>query len=176
MLKQTFQGYRRRENGKVGVRNHIAIVPVDGLSNTAVMHVAQIIHGVEAVTHPFGEGQFGKELELFFRTMIGIGSNPNVAAAVIIGVEPDWTDKITTAIGETGKPVASFTIERFGDLATIEKAARKAKEFTHYASELKKHEVDLAEIIISIKSSAASPYHQRSGRQSNHRQGGRAYT
>ncbi len=150
MAKHTFEGYRR-ENGAVGVRNHIAIIPVDGLSNTAAMHVAQIIHGVEAVTHPFGEGHFGKDLELFFRTMIGVGSNPNVTAAVVIGVEPDWTDKISTAIAATGKPIASFTIERFGDLAVIERAARKAKEFAHYASELTKQKIDFSEITLSIK-------------------------
>lgn len=152
MVKQTFQGYLR-ENGKVGVRNHVTVIPGDGLSNNAAMHVAQIIHGAEAITHPFGHGQFGKDLELFFRTMIGIGSNPNVAAAVIIGLEPNWTDKITAGIAATGKPVASFTIERSGDLNTIERAARKAKEFIHYASELKKQEIDFSEIIIGAKCS-----------------------
>ena len=31
----TFQGYRR-ENGRVGVRNHVIVLPVDDLSNAAV--------------------------------------------------------------------------------------------------------------------------------------------
>ncbi|MBE0467378.1 MAG: UxaA family hydrolase, partial [Candidatus Desulforudis sp.] len=146
----TFMGYRR-ENGGVGVRNHVAVIPMDGLSNTAAMNVAKITHGVEALTHPFGEGQFGKDLELFFQTVIGVGSNPNVASAIVIGIEPNWTDKVNTGISATGKPVASFSIEGYGDFVTIERAARKAREFIQYASELQPQKIDLSEIVMSIK-------------------------
>lgn len=152
MTNQTFRGYRR-ENGKVGIRNHVAIIPVDGLSNTCALNVAKIIHGVEAITHPFGELQFGKDLDLFFRTIIGVGSNPNVAAAVVIGVEPDWTDKIASGIASTGKPVASFYIERYGDFAIVERASRAAKKFVHYVSELKPQDINLSEITIGMKCS-----------------------
>lgn len=156
MTTQTFQVYRR-ENGKLGIRNHVAIIPADGLANTAAMNVSKIIHGAEPLTHPFGELQFGKDLELFFRIMIGVGSNPNVAAAVVIGIEPDWTDKIAAGIASTGKPVASFYIERAGDFTTIERASRKAKEFIHYVSELQRQEADLSEIVMSIKCSESDP-------------------
>lgn len=148
----TFPGYRR-ENGKVAIRNHVTIIPVDGISNAAAKNVSKIIHGAEALLHPFGELQFGRDLELFFQTMIGVGSNPNVAAAVVIGVEPDWTDKIATGIAGTGKPVAAFYIERSGDFATIEQAARKTKEFIHYASEIKSRDVELSEMVLGIKCS-----------------------
>ncbi|OAT85834.1 UxaA family hydrolase [Desulfotomaculum copahuensis] len=152
MAGLTFQGYRR-ENGKAAIRNHVTIIPVDGVSNAAAKNVSKIIHGAEALVHPFGELQFGRDLELFFQTMTGVGSNPNVAAAVVIGMEPDWTDKIAAGIAGTGKPVASFYIERAGDLAVIERAARKTKEFIHYASEIKPREINLAEIILGIKCS-----------------------
>lgn len=150
MDRLTFMGYRR-ENGGVGVRNHVAVIPMDGLSNTAAINVAKITHGVEALTHPFGEGQFGKDLELFFQTVIGVGSNPNVASAIVIGIEPNWTDKVNTGISATGKPVASFSIEGYGDFVTIERAARKAREFVQYASELQPQKIDLSEIVMSIK-------------------------
>ena len=35
----TFQGFRR-DNGRVGVRNHVVILPVDDISNAAVEAVA----------------------------------------------------------------------------------------------------------------------------------------
>ena len=75
---------------------------------------------------------------LFFRTMIGTGSNPNVAAAIIIGIEPGWTQRIVDGIAKTGKPVAGFSIERHGDMQTIADASRKAKEFVQWASELQR--------------------------------------
>jgi (2R)-sulfolactate sulfo-lyase subunit beta len=38
--------------------------------------------------------QFGEDLELFFRTIIGTGANPNVAACVVIGIEEGWTKRV----------------------------------------------------------------------------------
>ena len=48
--------------------------------------------------------------------MIGTGSNPNVAAVIVIGIEPKWTKKIVDGIAKTGKPVEGFHIERTGDI------------------------------------------------------------
>jgi len=149
-MRQTFWGYRRPD-GRVGTRNYVAIIPLDDLSNAAAEAVSKVIQGTIALPHPYGRLQFGADLELFFRTMINTGRNPNVAAAVVIGIEPNWTRRLADGIAETGKPVAWFAIERNGDLSTIEKASRKAKEFVHYASELRREEVDLSEIVVSIK-------------------------
>ena len=79
----TFWGYRR-ENGRVGVRNHVIILPVDDISNAACEAVANNIKGTMALPHPYGRLQFGADLELHFRTLIGTGANPNVAAVVVI--------------------------------------------------------------------------------------------
>ena len=43
--------------------------------------------------------------------MIGTGCNPNVAAVIVIGIEPKWTKKIVDGIAKTGKPVEGFHIE-----------------------------------------------------------------
>src|ERR1700728_3363942 len=88
-----FTGWRR-ENGRVGVRNHVAILPLDDLSNAACEAVANNIKGTLALPHAYGRLQFGEDLELFFRTLIGNGSNPNVAAVVVIGIEPHWTRRV----------------------------------------------------------------------------------
>jgi (2R)-sulfolactate sulfo-lyase subunit beta len=79
-------GYRR-ENGAVGVRNHVVVLPVDDISNAAAEAVAAHIQGTLALPHAYGRLQYGPDLDLHFRTMIGTGANPNVAAAVVIGIE-----------------------------------------------------------------------------------------
>ncbi|MDE3058231.1 MAG: UxaA family hydrolase [Bacteroidota bacterium] len=150
MKKHSFLGYRR-PNGTVGARNHVAIIPVDDLSNAACEGVAGLVGGTLPLPHPYGRLQFGADLELFFRTMIGTGSNPNIAAAVVIGIEPNWTEKIASGIAKTGKPVESFSIERSGDLKTIERAARAAKSLVHKASEMQREPVELSDAIISMK-------------------------
>ena len=106
----TFLGYRR-ENGRVGVRNHVIILPLDDLSNAAAEAVAHNIKGTMAIPHPYGRLQFGADLELHFRTLIGAGCNPNVAAVVVIGIEEGWTQKVVDGIKATGKPVCGFGIE-----------------------------------------------------------------
>lgn len=141
----------RRENGRVGIRNHVIILPLDDLSNAACEKVAFNVKGCKAIPHAYGRLQFGKDLELFFRTIIGTGSNPNVAAVVVIGIEPEWTQRIVDGIAKTGKPVAGFSIERHGEFKTVEMASWKAKEYVHWASELRREPVDLKEIWVSVK-------------------------
>src|SRR5215510_12118720 len=128
LSKATFSGYVR-ENGRVGVRNHVIILPVDDLSNAAAQAVENNIKGTMALPHPYGRLQFGADLDLHFRTLIGAGSNPNVAAVVVIGIEEGWTKRVVDGIAKTGKPVEGFAIEHNGDNATIMNASKKAKEF-----------------------------------------------
>jgi (2R)-sulfolactate sulfo-lyase subunit beta len=149
-MRKTFLGYRR-ENGRVGVRNHVIILPLDDLSNSACEAVANNIKGTMALPHPYGRLQFGADLELHFATLIGTGCNPNVAAAVVIGIEPVWTNRIVEGIANSGKPVAGFAIEQCGDLNTICAASRKAMEFVQWATELQREECPIADLWVSCK-------------------------
>jgi (2R)-sulfolactate sulfo-lyase subunit beta len=146
----TFNGWRR-ENKRVGVRNHVVILPLDDLSNAACEAVANNIKGTLALPHAYGRLQFGADLELHFRTLIGTGSNPNVAAVVVIGIEPNWTGRIVDGIAKTGKPVTGFSIEQNGDINTIAAASRKAKEYVQWASELKREECSVSDLWVSTK-------------------------
>ena len=113
--------------------------------------MARAIPGTLAIPHPYGRLQFGADLDLFFQTMIGTGANPNVAAAVVIGIEPAWTERIADGIAATGKPVAQFSIERHGDLRILELAARQAARLLQDASELPRVPVERGELVMSIK-------------------------
>ena len=149
-MQTTFQGYRR-DNGRIGVRNHVIVLPVDDLSNAAAEAVANNIKGALAIPHPYGRLQFGADLELHFRTLIGAGRNPNVAAVVVIGIEEQWTKRVVEGIASTGKPVAGFGIELHGDHDTIMRASKAAREFVQYASEFKRVDCPLSELWVSCK-------------------------
>jgi len=150
LSKASFWGYRR-ENGRVGVRNHVVILPVDDLSNAAAQAVENSIKGTLALPHPYGRLQFGADLELHFRTLIGAGSNPNVAAVVVIGIEEGWTERVVEGIRQTGKPVFGFGIEGHGDHETIRRASQKAKELLQWASELRREQRPLKDLWVSTK-------------------------
>ncbi|MBM3569008.1 MAG: D-galactarate dehydratase [Alphaproteobacteria bacterium] len=150
LSRLTFEGYRRK-NKRVGIRNHVIVLPLDDLSNAAAEGVANNIKGVLALPHAYGRLQFGEDLELHFRTLIGTGANPNVAACVVIGIEPGWTKRVVDGIAKTGKPVAGFAIEGKGDIQTIADASRAAKQFLHDASELRRETCALSELWVSTK-------------------------
>ncbi|TMG84361.1 MAG: D-galactarate dehydratase [Betaproteobacteria bacterium] len=149
-MQSTFQGYHR-DNGRVGVRNHVIILPVDDLSNAAAEAVANNVKGVLAIPHPYGRLQFGPDLDLHFRTLIGAGCNPNVAAVVVIGIEEQWTKRIVDGIAPTGKPVTGFGIELHGDHDTIMRASKAAREYLQYASEQQRVECALKDLWVSCK-------------------------
>src|SRR2546425_307227 len=150
LSKASFWGYRR-ENGRVGVRNHVVVLPVDDLSNAAAQAVENSIKGTLAIPHPYGRLQFGADLDLHFRTLIGAGSNPNVAAALVIGIEEGWTRRVVDGIATTGKPVSGFGIELHGDHDTIMRASKIAKEYLQYASEQQRIECALKDLWVSCK-------------------------
>ena len=141
----------RRENGSVGVRNHVIVLPVDDISNAACVGVGSLVPATLPLPHAYGRLQYGEDLDLHFRTMIGTGANPNVAAVIVIGIEPNWTAKIAEGIAAAGKPVEAFSIERSGDLETIRQASHAAQKLVQHASELRRETVELGELTVSIK-------------------------
>jgi (2R)-sulfolactate sulfo-lyase subunit beta len=141
----------RRENGRVGVRNYVLLITVDDISNAVVEAVEKAVAGTLAIPHPYGRLQFGKDLELLFKTLIGTGSNPNVAAAIVVGVEPKWTTIVAEGIAKTKKPVEAFWVEGNGQIRTIEKVMRTAVKMVEDATNLRREPVDISELMISLK-------------------------
>ena len=141
----------RRENGRVGVRNHVVILPVDDISNAACEAVANNIKGTLAIPHAYGRLQFGEDLDLHFRTMIGTGANPNVAACVVIGIEPEWTKVIADGIRADRQAGGRILDRAEGRPRDDPPASWKAKEFVHWASELQKDPCPLTELWVSTK-------------------------
>ncbi|MTI82269.1 MAG: D-galactarate dehydratase [Firmicutes bacterium] len=150
MTAPKFMGYRR-ENGRVGIRNNVLILPLDDLSNSASEKVSNNVKGTMVIPHAYGRLQFGEDLDLFFRTLIGTGANPNVAAVIVIGIEPEWTNTVVEGIAKTGKPVTGFAIERHGEHETVRAASWKGMEYVQWATELQREECSMDELVISVK-------------------------
>ncbi len=150
----TFLGYRR-ENGRVGIRNHVLVLPVDAAASVAAQAVARTVHGVVALAHQAGGSLYGTDLDLFLRTLVGLGSNANVAAAVVVGSDAGQTKWLVDRIAASGKPVVGFALQTFGDRSTVLRASRAAVEFVQWASEQPREAVPLSELWVSA--SAGDP-------------------
>ncbi len=150
-LAKHFMGYRR-ENGRVGIRNHVVVMPLDDISNAAAEAVAAHVQGTTVIPHAYGRLQFGEDLELFFRTIIGTCANPNVAACVVIGIEDEWTDRVVRGVQALGRTkAAGFSIELKGQFECVRQASWKAWEYKLWASELNREKCPLRDLWVSTK-------------------------
>lgn len=147
-----FLGYRR-ENGAVGVRNLIAIIPSVFCSAKVAQRIAQNVPGAVHFSHPVGCSQVGDDLDVTARTLIGIGRNPNYAGVVVVGLgcERFTPSELAQGIAPTGKMLETVVIQDVGDSITaIDIGTRYARKMQQTVSEEKREEVDVSELMIGL--------------------------
>lgn len=147
------QGYVRPD-GKVGIRNHIAVIPCSVCASEVAMRIAASVEGAVALPNQHGCCQIGADLELTARTLIGLGKNPNVAAALVVGLgcEGVPAEKVAKEIAATGKKVEYIIIQDCGGtLKAEEKGTRIVRQFAQEVAELKREEVDISNLILAVE-------------------------
>jgi altronate dehydratase large subunit len=147
-----FLGYRR-ENGTVGVRNLIAIIPSVFCSAKVAQRISEGIPGSVHFSHPVGCSQVGDDLDITAKTLIGIGRNPNFAGVVVVGLgcERFSPHELAEGIASTGKMLETVIIQDEGDsLKTIELGMRHARKMQQAASQQQREEADVSELMIGL--------------------------
>lgn len=153
MEKLIFKGYRR-ENGTVGTRNYVAIIPSVFCANSTAEAIARQVTGTIALRHPVGCTQIGYDFELTARTLIAMGNHPNIAAVVVIGLgcERFKSEELYEGIKKSGKPVVCYVIqEEGGTTNTIAKGIKAAKIFVCKASQMQRVDCNLSELMLATK-------------------------
>lgn len=109
-----FKGYERSD-GSVGVRNYVAVIPSVSCANGVVGQIAKGAPGVVPLFHGHGCGR-AIEAPLHKKALVNLAKNPNVAAALIVGLgcETLKADGLAAAVAESGKPVESICIQTDG--------------------------------------------------------------
>ncbi len=150
-MKDTFLGFRRSD-GRVGIRNHVAILSVMDNCNGIVRHLAQLVRGTLPLPVWYGRGQFGPDDELFRRTQVGIASNPNVAAVLVVSLEAVSAQRMAEAVAASGKPVASISVQdEGGTVASIARGMRLLAPMVEEASGQRPLEVSLSELVLGVE-------------------------
>ena len=148
-----FMGFQR-ENGEIGVRNYVAVIPTVGCANEVAEAIADKVPGSKPLLHHQGCCMIQSDIEVMERTLIGLGSNPNVAAVVLVGLgcESVSIDKVGDGIAETGKPVESVVIQDIGGFSkAVEKGVEAAKKGVEHAKRFKRQSFDLSNLTVGIK-------------------------
>ncbi len=148
-----FLGYRRPD-GKVGVRNHVLILPTITCATQTAQRITEIVQGTVTFIHQHGCAQVGNDYEQTFRTYAGLGKNPNVYGVIVLGLgcETHQARSIADAIKVSGKPVVTVSIqEEGGTLSAIAQGAAVATQLVQEASTQMREWCDFSELIIGTE-------------------------
>ncbi|MBZ4655984.1 MAG: D-galactarate dehydratase/Altronate hydrolase domain protein [Thermoanaerobacter sp.] len=146
-------GYWRQDN-QVGIRNHLLIISSVVCANRVTELIAEAIPGAIPVTHQHGCAQIGADMEMVFRTLEGIGKNPNVGAVLVVGLGCESIDAadLASRIAESGKPVDFVSIQKDGGTAqTVEKGIKKAKKMAEYLGMMKREPFGWEKLILGTE-------------------------
>lgn len=148
----SFRGYRRPD-GSFGIRNHIAVISTVACANHLAESISRDYPNAVPITHQHGCDQLGKDLDLFFRTLLGIACNGNVAAVLTVGLgcEEISAFELAKAIEKTGKPVASLIMQEVGGTSDSILEGRKKLDFLSSSLNLKEEEIDFSKLIIGLE-------------------------
>lgn len=149
-----FLGYRRPD-GRVGIRNLVALIPAGRCANEMACRIAD---DAGAGVHPLLHNQpcvhVGPDNEAARKVLTGLGQNPNVAAAIVLGIGCDSISAVDLAadIATSGKPVEVLTIEREGDYDTvIAKGTRFARQMKADAAPQQREPFGLGALKLAVK-------------------------
>jgi altronate dehydratase large subunit len=148
-----FLGYIR-EDGSIGVRNYVAVMPTVNCVNSIAVSIANKVQGAIPLPHIGRCAYLGKDQERLLSTLIGLGKNPNIGGVLIVGLgcEASTADQIAEKIITTGKRTEVLTVDKMGSVdAVIDRGIELVKEMTKYVSKIKRAKVKLGNLTLAIK-------------------------
>ncbi len=148
-----FWGYIR-ENGKVGARNYVAVIPTVVCAAEAAQTICNSVSGCISFLHHQGCCQLPPDLERVTDTLIALGCSPNVGAVLFVslGCEGTDVDRLMKTVAATGKPIDMVRIQEDGGISSaIALGISKAKALAAKISTQRREKVDISNLVMSIK-------------------------
>ena len=146
-----FAGYRRA-NGRVGVRNIVAVLSAMDNTNPSAGRIASMVTGTVVLSTPFGRTQIGTDFEITRRTLAGIAGHPNVAAVLVLSLSLSSGRELANRIRETGKPVEVLGLQECGSaMAMTMEGVRIAARFVIETSEMVRQTCPMDELTVAVE-------------------------
>lgn len=149
-----FRGFRR-EDGRVGVRNHLAVLPTSVAASAVASAAAREIGPPAVATpHQMGADQIGAARAQTERTLVGVGNNPNVGAAIVLelGTESIDADAIADRIAGDGTPVETCSIrDEGGTRGAIERVTALARPLRDALTAEEREPADASELVVGVE-------------------------
>lgn len=156
MILLEFKGYER-EDGSVGVRNHVIILPTVVCSNQVAINIEKQVKGVVALPHQFGCGHVENDYKHFLRSISGLGKNPNVFSVLIIGLGCESISAEILAKEIKNKKVEYLNIQDYGTIKTTELGIKIVKDMVKESMKLKRKSFNLSNLVLGLKCGGSDP-------------------
>ena len=142
----------RRPDGRRALRNYIAVIGATDAANPVVRRIVAAVPGCVAITPLYGRGQLGEDLLQSVRTMIGLGSHPNVFATLVVSLERVAGSRVAEGIRAAGTRCELMGIqEEGGTPALFAKAVPLLTQWSSEAMALRREPAALSEFVIGLE-------------------------
>ena len=155
--ERVFLGYVR-ENGDVGIRNEIWIIPTVGCVNKIAEELARRT-GAFAFTHPFGCSQLGDDQKTTQLILRGLVNHPNAGGVLVLGLgcENNNIDVFKSVLGEYNENRVKFLNCQDSE-NELENSAKIIDELKKYASKFEKKPVPVSKLRVGLKCGGSDGY------------------
>ena len=150
----SFLGYRRPD-GRVGIRNHVLVVPTVICSAVVAERIAASIAPVgTALPHLAGCGQLGPDLTITHETLAAYCRHPNVGAVIVValGCEQVVAERLADEARRAGKEAHIVAIQSAGGtLRATAKGIDIARELAASMSRIDRCWCPASSLVVSVK-------------------------
>ncbi|OLC40308.1 MAG: hypothetical protein AUH43_26670 [Acidobacteria bacterium 13_1_40CM_65_14] len=149
-----FLGYPRPD-GRIGVRNHVLVVPTVICSAVVADRIAASIAPVGAsLPHLAGCGQLGPDLNVTHETLAAYCQHPNVGAVIVValGCEQVVAQQLSDTARRAGKPAAIVAIQsEGGTLRATARGIEVARQMAETLARVDRVWCRASSLILSVK-------------------------
>lgn len=156
---KTFEGYVR-EDGRVGVRNEIWIIPTVGCVNSIAKLIEKgaqklvdgTVEGIHAFAHPYGCSQLSDDHHNTQKALAGLVHHPNAGGVLVLGLgcENNNIGEFKKVLGETNPDRVKFLNCQDSE-DEVEDGIRLIEELAHYAGSFRRQTCSARELVVGLK-------------------------
>jgi altronate dehydratase large subunit len=119
--------------------------------NPVTRSIARAVDGTIPVTTLFVRGQYGRDLEIAFDSLAGMGRNPNIAAVLLVGLEEQTTEEVARRIRPSGKPVEAINLQPDGTINAVAEGTRRAMKLAIAASGARRRPFPVSSLVVGVE-------------------------
>ncbi|WP_340109379.1 UxaA family hydrolase [Pikeienuella sp. HZG-20] len=150
-LPETLNAWRR-EDGRPGIRNAVAVMAAADNMNPLLSHIVARVPGIVALPAAYGRGQLGEDLEITLDSMAGLAGHPNLAGCLIVAFEPASALRIAERVQGRGESIRVLSFLQSGGMQPcIAAAERLLQELQTRADAAKQTPVGWHEMTIGLE-------------------------